>query len=209
MPINDFSGDTFVAFLDISGFKEMMKNATKAIEALNCLNQTGYDVLGTNNNINGFFISDCGILFVNGNNGGDDQLLELLNVIEQINRNLINNDIMLTTSIAYGDFSYHQRKEYTGINKIPIYGNAYVNAFLDNEAAKPKIKPGQCRIIKNNFPDINLSNFNRLIKKRNYYYFYWMVENSNEINEFETIYNDSYNLKYSGMLQALKRNNNQ
>ena len=38
MPIPDFYGDTFVAFTDISGFKEMMKHEEKAINALTRLN---------------------------------------------------------------------------------------------------------------------------------------------------------------------------
>ena len=48
-----------------------------------------------------------------------------------------------------------------------------------------------------------------MIQKRkndnNHFYFYWMVEKPSEIEEFEKEYNDSYNLKYAGMLKALKR----
>ena len=62
-------------------------------------------------------------------------------------------DFMLTTSIAYGKFRYQERIEFEGIEKNPIYGNAYISAFLDNENGKPKIQPGQCRIIKENLPN--------------------------------------------------------
>lgn len=65
MAIADFNGDTFVAFLDISGFKEMMKgDGAQAVNALDKLNQAGYNVLQNNQNIGGIFISDCGVLFV-------------------------------------------------------------------------------------------------------------------------------------------------
>jgi hypothetical protein len=33
MPIADFDGNTFVAFLDISGFKQLMKNEKKSLES--------------------------------------------------------------------------------------------------------------------------------------------------------------------------------
>ena len=52
MPIADFKGETFVAFLDISGFKEMMKgDGSQAVYALDRLNVAGYDVLKNNRDI--------------------------------------------------------------------------------------------------------------------------------------------------------------
>ena len=48
-----------------------------------------------------------------------------------------------------------------------------------------------------------------MVRKRkgdkNHYYFYWVVEDFHEIEEFEKEYTDAYNLKYAGMLRALKR----
>jgi hypothetical protein len=121
MPVQDFNGNTFVAFMDISGFKEMMKDRNQAIKSLDRLYQSGFNVLRDNNDINGFFISDCGILFVrNINVSIEQQLQSLLNVIENINRELLVEDIMLTTSISYGPFSYHRRIEFAGIEKNPI-----------------------------------------------------------------------------------------
>jgi hypothetical protein len=208
MPVQDFNGDTFVAFTDISGFKEMMNNKKQAVRALDRLNQAGFNVLRQNNDINGFFISDCGILFVrNINRSREEQLASLLEVVENINRRLLNDNIMLTTSIAYGLFSYHQRIEFQGIEKNPIYGNAYVAAFLDNENGKPKIQPGQCRILENENYHFDFPLPGRLKKKGNHHYFYWMVDHENEINQFETDYKDTYKLKYQGMLSALKRPN--
>jgi len=109
-----------------------------------------------------------------------------------------------------------------GLRKNPIYGNAYVFAFLDNENGKPKIQPGQCRIVKENLPvDITRTieqcqdnEIFRMIRKREgdnkHYYYYWMVNNSyeieSEIERFEQNYKDAYNLKYAGMLEALKGN---
>lgn len=208
MPVNDFSGDTFVAFTDISGFKEMMKgDGEKAVRSLDKLNQVGYDILRNHNNINGFFVSDCGILFVNNPLSSKvEKLNDLLKVMRLINRALIQNDIILTTSIAFGKFSYHQRLEFEGIEKNPIYGNAYVTAFLDNEIGKPKIQPGQCRIVNNNVDDLDFDHFDLIEKSSSHFYYYWMVNNVNEISNFNNAYTDAYKLKYQGMLSALKGN---
>lgn len=64
MPIHDFHGETFVAFIDISGFKELMKNDDDALKALSRLYQAGYNVLQERNGVEGLFVFDCGILFV-------------------------------------------------------------------------------------------------------------------------------------------------
>ena len=116
---------------------------------------------------------------------------------------------MLTTSIAIGNFKYQKRIEFKGINKNPIYGYAYVSAYFDNEKGKPKIEPGQCRIVLKNLPedivdllndqniDINQTNniLNLITKRKNdesHYYFYWMRDNQIEINNFEKKYQDAY-----------------
>lgn len=213
MPINNFSEQTFVAFLDISGFKELMKRDKDALEALNHLYQSGYDVLEEQNGVEGMFVSDCGVLFVRGGNSSE-QLKNILSTIKSINKKMLHFNYLLTTSIAYGRFDYHGKIEFAGIEKNLIYGSAYVQAFLDNEKGQPKIQPGQCRIIKQNLPqDIDLSHPDfALLKERRrdskHLYFYWNVKAENDIATFDHNYNDSYNLKYSGMLQALKHNNN-
>lgn len=216
MPINTYSGNTFVAFCDISGFKELMKNNKKAVEALDKFYSIGYEVLrakffGDAIKIEEFFISDSGILFIRMNSISNkvDGLNLLLMTLSKLNRELLTHNIMLTTSIAYGPFSYQERVEFQGIEKNPIYGNAYVSAFLDNENAKPKIQPGQCRIVKKNLPEeINIERLTtideRLQNKEKHIYFYWMVDSSDQIKDFEKSYNDSYKQKYSGMIKSLK-----
>ena len=164
-------------------------------------------------------MSDSGILFVRGCTIDKIECLKfLLRAVKEINRRMLEHDFMLITSIAYGRFKYKRRIEFEGIEKNQVYGYAYVNAFLDNANGKPKIQPGQCRILQKNLPEdieMVLSHNNnqdeilKLIKKRrgdnNHYYFYWMVNDPSEIDEFERQYTDAYNLKYSGMLNALKR----
>jgi len=223
MPINNYAGDTFVAFIDISGFKELMRDEKKAWKALDRLYQYGYEILRNENNIyrvEGLFISDSGVLFVRRNNqtmiNTSESLKSLLKMIKKINEEMRENDIMLTTSIAYGRFKYQERIEFDGIEKNPIYGDAYISAFLDVENGRPRIQPGQCRIVKKNLPRDVVETLERnqpndifkMIRKRDgdneHYYYYWMVNDPHKIERFEQNYKDAYNLKYAGMLKALK-----
>ena len=166
MPLEEFHGETFVAFVDISGFKALMKNTEKAYKALDRFYQIGYNSLrsasnkNNRNRVDGIFISDCGILFSRFNDQyhenvnfqtHQDELKNLLNIIKRISIEMIQNDLMLTTSIAYGKFDYHERIDFSGIEKNLLLGNAYLDAYLDNEVGKPKLNPGQCRILLNHF----------------------------------------------------------
>ena len=136
MPISNIDLDTFVAFMDISGFKQLMKNKERAWKALDRFYNYGYEVIRRNrqqNNISveGIFISDCGILFVRAcNDNKTESLKALLRVVRELNRKMLDDDFMLTTNIAYGHFKYQERIEFEGIEKNPIYGNAYVSAFF-------------------------------------------------------------------------------
>lgn len=206
MPINNFSGQTFVAFVDISGFKELMKNDARALEALKHFYQAGFDALREPRGVEGFFVSDCGILFArDGTN--QVKLSNLLESIKDINKKVLDRNYMLTTSISFGSFDYHDKLEFEGIEKNPIYGYAYVQAFLDNETGKPRIQPGQCRLLKKNLPQdisITTTEFPLLRESTSHFYYYWNVDNEDDIEAFQRRYNDSYNLKYEGMLKALK-----
>jgi hypothetical protein len=229
MPIEEYHGKTFVAFVDISGFKSMMKDPKKAFKALDRFYQIGYDVLFEQENnleekrIDGLFISDCGVLFsrLKHNENIDDREIKeslnyLLKAIEKISKRMIQADFLLTASVAYGQFDYQERIEFSGIDKNLMFGNAYLDAYLDNENGKPKLEPGHCRILIKDLNDefwnsIQCSNdppFNRLISKPSspkHLYFYWMVDNENKIDDFQKNYRDTYNLKYRGMISVIKR----
>ena len=207
MPIQPFDGQTFVAFIDISGFKLMMNNNETAIRALQQFYQAGYDTLNTGNAIEGFFISDCGILFCRSGQA-EEQLEFMLAAVKTINRRMLTHEIILTTAIAYGHFNYTDRAEFDGIEKNAIYGEAYLNAYLDNANGKPKLRAGQCRLLLSQFPPQladQLRNYPLLVRKgRNYLQYYWNVDEAREIADFENRYNDSYNQRFAGMLKALK-----
>lgn len=217
MPIEDFEGMTFVAFIDIAGFKKMMRRRNRALKVLDMFYNTGYSILreqNYNRKVEGIFISDCGILFVRGNDA-ISQIEAVLDAVREINKEMLKENIMLTTSIAYGKFRYQNRIEFSGIEKVPIYGNAYVDAFLDNEVGNPKIKPGQCRIVRKGLPESveeaikrDRNEIFRLVKERKrdrkHYYFYWNCQNPSEIEIFEKNYSNAEKLVYERYLKALK-----
>jgi hypothetical protein len=230
MPICDFDEVTFVSFVDISGFKELMKNRNEAESCLDWFYTESYKCINAINNnersesrLEGLLISDCGIFIVRtrnqtGNQNHEGHLKLILLLIRDINKKMLERNVMVTSSIAYGEFKFHNRYEGLHTIKAPIYGKAYVKAFFDNENGKPKIQPGQCRILKDNLPDrikeiLGCTNHRdeilSLVKRRvndvKRFYFYWMVNNPSEIDEFEKDYTNAYNLKYAGMLRALKR----
>ena len=141
---------------------------------------------------------------MNNQDGPDAQLRSRLTVIEELNRQLLEQDIMLTTSIAYGRFSYHQRFEFEGIEKNLVYGNAYISAFLDNESHQPRIQSGECRIVKHELENNLIRNIDRLCDRGKHPYFYWMVANQAEVDLFTERYADAYQQKHRGMLEAIK-----
>ncbi len=224
MPIDNYDADTFVAFLDISGFKDLMQR-NEGWEALDIFYREGYHSILhqlqiQNNKVEGIFISDCGVLFVrniDANNDYSSQLNVLLRTIKTINISMLANNYMLTASIAYGHFKYQNRLNLDGMDKNALYGNAYLSAFLDNEIGIPRIQPGQCRIVERGLPNdikelIHSSEVEpfSLIKSRmrdnKHFYYYWMAEDENGIDTFEQSYLNSYKLKFGGMIEALRGN---
>lgn len=214
--MDSYEGNTFVAFLDISGFKELMKKDS-AWDALDTFYNLGYEVTNDSNHIEGIFVSDSGILFCRNQSVIDkyNSLREMLSCVKRINQEMAGKDFMLTTSIAYGHFRYQNRIVTDRNTKTPIFGNAYLEAYIDNEMGKPKMQPGQCRILINDVTkDIFENQMHNgdpifsMVKSRDtrdkHYYYYWMVSEMGRIEEFENLYNDSYNLKYSGMLNSIK-----
>lgn len=211
--------NTLVAFTDISGFKAMMNTENEAFAAMREFYSKGFSILKYQlfPQVRGFFVSDCGILAVDQGNASD-QIKNLLEIIKILNLQMLESDIVLKSSIAYGEFSYKRLTEHFNIEKMPIYGQGYLNAYINAEVSKPKLKPGECRIAINSLEDIYFSKFEQLElcdlrnftimdddakekKTYEYLYYYWMVEDKSKISDFQTDYDAIYeienkNLKY-------------
>lgn len=227
MAVPPFEGETFLAFMDISGFKKYMKS-NKAIKVLDSLHSHGYDIIEPDGDISAILVSDSCILFVNKelelpqyNENIEFYLSLLLDKVKDLNKKLIRSEekIMLTTSIAYGNFRYEQRIEFNPIEKNHFFGDAYIDAFSDNEYNNKKLNPGQCRLLIKHLPgrlktylenpensgSIPYKNLKLLRKKGNFYYFYWMLKNSDDIPVFEKDYNEAYNSRYVLLKELLNK----
>lgn len=233
MPIPSYAErETYVAVLDISGFKEMMKRGIKAEEALNKFYNTVYSVqrnflriCKSRNDllpVNTIVVSDCVVLFSRNSRRAQDKvkgLRSILEFIQRVNCRLVTSisspAIMTTCSIAYGKFKYEDRIEIKGITKDYFVGWSYVKAFEDNEYGEPRIRPVECRILRDNLsvpesihktedPILSL-----LKKTRKYYYFYWMLGSPDDLKSFKREYKDAYRLKgqlrYTGVISVLQK----
>ncbi len=217
----------FVAFIDISGFKELMKN--KNDDALNVLRnfyRIGYRNLDPDkrkyeNEIKGIFVSDSGIIWTKNTVEEKDlgrKFNLFLKAVQDINKNVLadvemkKNNIRLKTSIAFGDFNFVETANHEFIEKNLIYGEAYIRAYKDNSA---KFDPGLCRIvIDKKFPsDLkkiidNNNHFNDLIsfikKIENKYYFFWNCKNVRDISIFWEKFQNAKKVGYQKQYEALE-----
>lgn len=227
--IRDFEGNTFIAFIDISGFKNMMKNGNQALDALDAFYSIGYGELKQLSHkdvrVEGIFISDSGIIFtrkLGKSVSALDELRLLLEVVQTINQRMLASNFMLTTSITYGFFKYKDRIDLEVIKKNALWGGAYMEAYRDNSTSLPKLAPGQCRIVKEGLPEEVLSYINRppendppppkdvlrlikTFKSKKHYYYWWMANQTEQLQSYESTYNKLDELMYWGLLQKLKQ----
>jgi hypothetical protein len=212
----------FVAFSDISGFKVLMrKDKETALKVLRRFFKIGYDTTNpdTGNykeSIQGLFVSDCCIIWPlgSGNNPLDNFNL-LLQGIQNINQAVLNDpvmkkqNVMLKTSIAYGEFQYIEVEKHALIQKELIFGDAYIRAYDDNSL---KLDPGLCRIvIDEKFPksikrkidknEIFDGSASLIEKLQNKYYFFWNCQHKEDIapfwNEYSKLEEERYKKMYT------------
>ncbi|RPH96552.1 hypothetical protein EHM69_00940 [candidate division KSB1 bacterium] len=225
MQIETYDGNTWVAYLDISGFKAMMKDKKKALDALDHFYQYGYDVLRDHADryrrelaggpaMNGLFFSDCGILFLRLNNTHAENALQevqpLLDIVATLSRKMIRHDIMVSTSIAFGHFRYEERQGFQVMQKNMVYGNAFVSAYLDNEVNEPRLKPGHCRIVLDELaplaPRLNqgLTELReRKMRYQGHLMYYWMVEHDDDIGRFQEEFSRREAHDWKGMCKLI------
>ena len=210
--------ETFVAWVDISGFKQMMRDRPQAEQALNAFYSIGYDAVRHQNDVepkslNGLFVSDAGVLFTRKPLGDPSKMLaSMLGVIERICRNMLERDYLVTASVAFGDFDYRNKAEFVGISKMALMGGAYLKAYQDNEIGSPRIKPGYCRIVKEGLPaDLDFGDPGSPILSRGreagekHFNFYWMADNPERIETVEAAYREAESERWPRIKSALRR----
>ena len=220
MPVPSYRGSTYVGYLDISGFKQMMENKRKATSVLDkfyrTLHGAIYEVNSTspsNVKMNVIAVSDCAVLFLSEENNYDvGEILglpKMLQFVRYVNCRFITNDFpfMTTCSISYGDFGYEDRNEREYVRKNCIYGTAYVNSFLDSRLEQPKLKPGECRLLKKGLTvDFREHEaFSLLGSRRGYFYYYWMLKDAGEKKKFRRKLKQTSEELYTPMIELLQK----
>lgn len=161
--MRQFNANTFVCFLDISGFKRELKcNLQNAGNMLDTFYSAGYQALKSHPDLNGIFVSDCGIIFPYKGTP-TKRLVAILKAVKEINVRMLEKNFLTTASIAFGHVEYKRKFVFNRMKKNAIMGSGYLNAFLDNEDNDNKIIAGQVRIIKRIDENIKPRNiFNKL-----------------------------------------------
>jgi hypothetical protein len=225
LSIETFSGNAFVAFLDICGFKDMVRNIPgQAQTTLNNFYRIVNEEATASEEINCIAISDSAIIF----SGVDDseintlgqrnletiemnKLVAILRFSKSVALRMIDYKIAISGSIAYGRFEYQKRMAGDRVVKAMLLGSAYMDAYSDVEEGKPKLKLGQIRIkpekkIKtilkvatNDAPELSL-----LKRETGGFYFYWMVNSFQELDTFKKEYDQKYSNLYDDVISTLR-----
>jgi hypothetical protein len=226
--VRDYHGNTFVAFLDVLGFRDTVKNdISLAAHILDKFYGTIYDTslnltvrsadIDRNSRgnttilpgVNMIVASDCAVIFSRNTESGENLSNDLecvLKFISEVNNRLIKSEpspsVLTTCSIAYGQFTYEDRRDSGFLRKNCFFGMPYMRAFSDSE--KMKNKPGLCRLLRDGMPHNvpKLSHF--LVKKDKNYYFYWMLRNPRLLDDFLVDYKEANRIKGQAKYERIK-----
>lgn len=120
---------------------------------------------------------------------------------------------MTTCSIAYGQFDYEDRIEFPDLRKNFLFGRPYIDVVLDQKKGKPKIRAGECRLLRRKMPQTrkrrNDPLFSFVLKRGDRRYFYWMLNNSEHQHSFDRDYRIAHKSRkrdnYSKVIKVLKK----
>ena len=126
----------YVAFLDVLGFKQLLKKYTQEqsenfIASLSSLLYRVWEERRAqeSENIRGYIVSDSIIVYTE--NCSSDALKELIGyIIEVCNRAFVEQSILFRCGIAKGSFNHLKSYSFDNLQKGLIVGQAYVNAYL-------------------------------------------------------------------------------
>jgi len=225
LSIRSFDENTFVAFLDICGFRDLVSTPGRAEKCLDKFYQSVYEEVKQSHQrtqkIDCIAVSDCAVAFSRNNptpelqtsNPVDVQRLKsMLIFVKNVARKIIQNNFVIKGSIAYGRFKFENRIEIPGIDKAMFVGNAYMDAYRDVERGSPRLEIGEIRIkprakveeILQQSPR-DLEPFSLVRLDRRDYYFYWMLNSIQSRNDFEREFSDRYRRRYEGMISVIRK----
>lgn len=129
----------YVAFLDILGFKEKLKELDHngISEYISEFSRVAYNEWekAEYKKLRGYIVSDSFV--INSTDASEESLEELLSVVKKIcEQEFAQNGILLRGGIAKGEFDKLEAKELSTLRKGLIVGQAYVDAYLLEGSAK-------------------------------------------------------------------------
>lgn len=192
--------DKFVAYIDILGFKEMVKNQ-KARRKLASFQQSIYNIWSesgfqNDRGLNGLAYSDS--LTIYSQNDTPDSLNKILNFVGKLYiKSLFEHKIMLRGGLAKGNFDVARVQGFSNLSKSQFFGQAFIDAYLleSNNGIKgcrfvfeEKIK----QIIEDEGYSLNLIQYGNLDSNTIFDYFWvdksQLLENDNKkLNSFYSL----------------------
>lgn len=207
--LRSFEGDTWVAFLDFAGFKQL--DSERAYRKLSGFYGAAYSAIKPHGRCTGLVVSDCVILWCNESTRTPrEQLVDILPVIETMCRSCLNDDILVLGAVAYGDFKYERRIEHLNVQKEMFLGKAYTSAFLETEKlGKPKA--GEIRLTKvpeEILDDANFQRENRLLpptKTSKKLMFHWYLESLDSVRMFKKHWKTCSQIEFEERKRVLRQ----
>lgn len=123
----------FVAYIDILGFKEMVKNQ-QARKKLASFQQSIYDIwresgFQDDRGLNGLAYSDS--LTIYSQNDTPESLSKILDFVGQLYRkSLFKHNIMLRGGLDKGEFDVARVQGFSNLSKNQFFGQAFIDAYL-------------------------------------------------------------------------------
>lgn len=134
--------EKYVAFIDILGFKEKLKqiNQQEAEEFILNFSTMLYSEWESGNhhncdNINGYIVSDSIIVY--SNNDAKESLLKMMDYLTKIfSKAFTGNGILLRGAVAKGEFSMLKPTSFKNLQKGLLVGKAYIEAYTIENSSK-------------------------------------------------------------------------
>jgi hypothetical protein len=223
MPLENFDGQTWVAYSDLCGTKAMYNiNRNMAGQALDkfytTVNSIQERLLRVGQyGVSVLVVSDCAIFWIHRNGEHNREVTIdpkslgiLLENLKQLHCDMIASEYMLRSTIAYGYFKYEQRLEFRHTRKDMIFGGAYLDSFAQND----KIPLGSIFLVKTQDQfkksDLGTDYSVRIYKNKQLGFkeYIWWVENKRDIKSTIKDRDDIHNDRYKALINLYKGNIN-
>jgi len=193
-----FDGDTYVAYCDLSGFKQMQdRDRKKAAQALEQLFQFTRKILDNRDRllkteVDAIGISDCIISWAR-----DRKLDTLVSFLRQLHSQMIRKRYLLRTTIAYGDFWCHGSPGLSNLQVTCIAGKAYTSAYLANV----DFEPGMIVLLKTSRLPRPTGWRWHLTKRTGNCEYFWSARQKRDIQRIEQERTKARNIKYRRLIE--------